>query len=135
MLKLLKRKDIHGLREFSVTMMWVFPLVFMLFLPWVFERSIPWWPAAFSGCLAILYFVYPKGLYFPYRGWMAIAGVLGWVNTRLILGLAFFALILPIGLVLRLFGKLQYQTKPDKNKSFWQKSHDGKTAKNLEEPF
>ncbi|GAA0857439.1 SxtJ family membrane protein [Aliiglaciecola litoralis] len=135
MLTLLKKHDHQGLREFSVTMMWVFPLVFMLLLPWLFEQPIPWWPAIFSGCLAILYFVYPTGLYIPYRIWMAIASVLGWVNTRLILGIAFYLLILPIGLVLRLFKKLQYQHKPAQQDSYWITSEPRKDSVKLKDPF
>jgi hypothetical protein len=33
---------------------------------------------------------------------MAVGDVLGWVNTRLVLGLIFFGLITPMALVLRL---------------------------------
>ena len=135
MLTLLKPHEYHELRAFSVTMMWVFPVVFMLLLPWIFEHSIPWWPAMLSGCLAILYFVYPRGLYVPYRLWMAIAMVLGWVNTRLILGLAFYLLILPIGLVLRVFKKLQYQPNSLQQNSNWVTSESRKDGSKLKDPF
>jgi uncharacterized membrane protein YkvA (DUF1232 family) len=135
MLKLVDRQDHSALKEFSVTMMWVFPLVFMLFLPWLFDSSIPWWPAALSAVLAILYFVFPSGLYVPYRIWMAIAMVLGWINTRLILALAFYLMILPIGLLLKVFNKLQYQQQPKDNASYWIKSESPKSKDNLKEPF
>ncbi len=44
---------------------------------------------------------------------MRIAVVIGFVNTRIILGLLFFLIIWPFGLVLRLAGKLQYQASTD----------------------
>lgn len=135
-MKLVAKNDILELKRFGLTMMWVFPLVFMGLLPWLFERGLPWWPLVLSGLLATLYLAYPKGLYYPYRIWMAIALVLGWINTRIILGFAFFGLILPIGLLLRLFGKLQYKNKPLPNQnSFYIQRLDKKTRKNLEEPF
>ena len=135
-MKLVAKNDILELKRFGLTMMWVFPLVFMGLLPWLFERGIPWWPLALTGLLAALYLFYPKGLYYPYRIWMAIALVLGWINTRIILGLAFYGLILPIGLLLRLFGKLQYKNKPTNNhNSFYIQPTDKKTRENLEEPF
>jgi hypothetical protein len=135
MLTLINKNDYRALRDFSVTMMWIFPLVFMLLLPWIFEHSIPWWPAALSALLGGLYLFYPKGLYVPYRIWMAIASVLGWVNTRIVLALAFYVLITPIGLLLRLFSKLQYQSRPKASSSFWQKSDQTKSKDTLKNPF
>ena len=37
------------------------------------------------------------------RWWMAAAGVLGAVNTRIILGAFFYVVLTPVGLVMRLF--------------------------------
>lgn len=139
MLILLKKDDHENLRAFAITMMWVFPAVFMLLLPYVFEQSIPWWPALLSGVLAILYIVRPSGLYYPYRVWMWIALILSWLNTRIILGVAFYGLILPIGILLRIFGKLQYsamsKNKVKNTSTFWIPSDKSKTKSNLKDPF
>jgi len=40
-----------------------------------------------------------------YLAWMTLAAVLGWVMTRIILGVLFFFVLTPIGLTLKLFGK------------------------------
>jgi hypothetical protein len=40
-----------------------------------------------------------------YIGWMTFAFALGWVNTRLILGIVFYLIFTPAGLVMRLLGK------------------------------
>jgi hypothetical protein len=40
-----------------------------------------------------------------YVGWMTFAFALGWVNTRLILGLVFYLIFTPAGLVMKLLGK------------------------------
>jgi hypothetical protein len=39
-----------------------------------------------------------------FKVWMKIGHVLGWVNTRIILGILYFGLITPMGLAMRLFG-------------------------------
>ena len=39
------------------------------------------------------------------RVWMALGQALGWVNTRLVLGLIFFGLVTPMALVFRLTGR------------------------------
>ena len=40
-----------------------------------------------------------------FKGWMAFANALGWVNTRILLVLVFFVVITPVAVVMRLFGK------------------------------
>ena len=140
MLNLADKSDLRALKEFARTMIWAFPVIFMGILPWLFEQPIHWWPGVISAVLTLLYFGYPAGLYYPYRLWMAIASVLGWINTRLILGIAFFLLIMPIGLWMRFLGKLQYKTKisnsaGDDNNSYWIKRTDKLDKNNLENPF
>ena len=39
-----------------------------------------------------------------YVAWMKFAFVLGWVNTRLILGIFFYGVVTPIGVIMRLTG-------------------------------
>ncbi len=39
-----------------------------------------------------------------YVAWMRLAGVLGWINTRILLGVMFFVVVTPIALLGRLFG-------------------------------
>ncbi len=55
-----------------------------------------------------------------YKGWMAFAYALGWVNTRILLVLFFFLVITPVSLVLRMIGKdpLLRRSEPDL-KSYW----------------
>ena len=59
---------------------------------------------------------------------------MGWLNTRLILGIVFYLLLMPLGLLLRLSGKLQYQAHPQGD-SFWRQPDKEPTAKDLEDPF
>jgi hypothetical protein len=47
--------------------------------------------------------VMPTALAPVYRGWMLLAEGLGWVNTRVILGVVFYTVFTPVGLVMRLF--------------------------------
>jgi hypothetical protein len=55
-----------------------------------------------------------------YLGWMKFASGLGWFNTRVILGLAFFLVFTPVGLLLRLFRKDILGLQPDrKAPTYW----------------
>jgi hypothetical protein len=55
--------------------------------------------------LVISAFVSPTSLRVVYRGWMALGQALGWFNTRIILGVVFYLLVTPMGLLMRLAGK------------------------------
>ena len=80
-------------------------LVFGLALPLLLDRPMPAWPWIPGGALALAGLVRPVLLGPVYRAWMALGAALGWINTRLLLGLVFYGLVLPIGLLLRLLGK------------------------------
>jgi hypothetical protein len=55
-----------------------------------------------------------------YTAWMAFARVLAWVNTRLLLGVFFYLVLTPLGLVMRLFGKDFLDERIDRSsKSYW----------------
>ena len=55
-----------------------------------------------------------------YWVWMIFATILGWVMTRVILSLLFFAIVTPIGLILRLFGKQFLELKWNRtNPTYW----------------
>jgi hypothetical protein len=54
--------------------------------------------------------------------WMRLASILAWVNTRVILGIAFFLVLTPIGVLMRLFGKdMLGLTLESKRGSYWVK--------------
>lgn len=64
-----------------------------------------WWALAPGLALAMAGLLAPGVLGPFHRVWMGLAHVLGWINTRIILGLIYFILITPTALVLRLLGK------------------------------
>ena len=49
--------------------------------------------------------VFPAILKPVFKVWMAIGEALGWLNTRIILTIVYYALLLPIGIALRYAGK------------------------------
>ena len=57
-----------------------------------------------------------------YALWMKFAYGLAWVNTRLLLGLFFYGIITPVGLVMRLLGKDPLTRKFKRSQtSYWVK--------------
>ncbi len=129
-------QDTKELRSFALVMMWAIPLLFILIIPWLFSTTAKYEVLWLSVVLAILYVLFPKGIYPFYRIWMFIAGILGWINTRLLLGIVFYLLILPIGFVMRSFGKLNYRARMREDESsYWIKNDESLDNDYLERPF
>jgi Saxitoxin biosynthesis operon protein SxtJ len=63
------------------------------------------WAMVLGVLLMVPALILPKSLGPVYRIWMVLGNALGWINTRIILGVIFFGLITPMGLVMRLAGK------------------------------
>lgn len=49
--------------------------------------------------------LFPQSLKYAHWAWMKLGHLLGWINTRILLGFIFYGLITPMGFVLRLFGR------------------------------
>ena len=63
------------------------------------------WASVAAAVLILPALVYPRALYWIHKGWMALGQVMGWINTRIILGLVFYLIVTPIGLIRRVMGK------------------------------
>jgi hypothetical protein len=73
--------------------------------PWVVRGQGPrWWALALAAALILAALVRPTSLRLAHRAWMTLGNALGWVNTRIILGIVFYGLITPIGVTIRRFG-------------------------------
>jgi hypothetical protein len=87
--------------------------------------------------LVLLGLLAPVVLKHIYRVWMAVAVILGFVMTRVLLTLVFFLAVTPIGLVMRAFGKDPLNRKLDKNaRSYWiPKTYADRSPKRLEKYY
>jgi len=63
------------------------------------------WALVIGGLLVIAALIAPRALSPVHRGWMAAADVLGWINTRILLGIVFYGLITPVGMIRRLIAE------------------------------
>jgi hypothetical protein len=63
------------------------------------------WALALAVLLVGFGLVLPRALRHPYRGWMALGHALGWINSRILLGLVFYLIVTPMGIVMRLSGR------------------------------
>ncbi len=54
-----------------------------------------------------------------YRGWMTLAAGLGYVNSRIILGVMYYGVMTPVGLVMRLAGRDPLRRRGRAAGSYW----------------
>lgn len=90
--------EVRQLRTFGLMVGGIFALI-ALWPSLVRSEGPRLWAVVLAGLLAGPAMVWPRGLGPVYRVWMVLGEVLGWINTRIILGLILYGLFTPIGLV------------------------------------
>ena len=94
----------RDLRQFGLLVGGVFSVIG--FWPFLFRGESPrLWALVLGGVLMILGGIVPQSLRQVHTGWMKIGHVLGAINTKILLGLIYYLLIAPMGIVMRLLGK------------------------------
>lgn len=71
---------------------------------WRHRTNLAVWFGAIGATLFILGYLQPRLLKYPSMVWWKFAMILGYVNARIILSIAFLIVLTPIGLVWRLTG-------------------------------
>ena len=126
------RKD---LRSFGLIFASGVLIIFGLFFPWLLDRPWPLWPWVVAGVVILPALVAPFLLKPLYKLWMKIGHVLGWINTRLILGLVFFVLFAPIALLFRVIGRDAMDRKLDGSVTTYRKPSHHLPRERMEKPF
>ena len=104
---MLTSKNIHvsTLRSFGLTAGIGLCTVFGVALPWLKQSPFPFWPWFIGGLLVATGILKPELLDKLYKIWMRLGLALGWVNSRILLALFFYGMMLPFAIIMRLFGK------------------------------
>jgi carbamoyltransferase len=81
------------------------------------EAPIVVWTIA--GILCLFGVALPRVLLPVQKAWMGLANILGWVNTRIILGLLFYVVLTPISILARFFRDPLDRRLHDGRDSYW----------------
>ena len=101
------------LRSFGLTVGGIFGVIGLW--PLVFRSQDPReWALYLAVALILPALVIPLVLKWPYRCWMAIGYVLGWVNTRILMGVVFVLIVTPMGFIRRNLGQDPMHRKFDR---------------------
>lgn len=98
------RVDAKQLRSFGLLVGGIFGLIGLW--PLVIRGESPRiWALVLAVLLVGLGLVFPTGLRRVHHVWMLAGHALGWINTRILLGIVYYALLTPIGAIMRLSGR------------------------------
>ena len=127
--------DRRGLREFGLVTGAIIAILFGLFFPWLLEFRNPIWPWIFFGVLAVSGLFAPMALRPVYRLWMRFGLLLSKFTTPLILGIVFFLVITPMGLIMRFIGHDPMSRKLDDSAQSYRVMSQKSQNQNMEKPF
>lgn len=100
----------------------VFAAVFLIvgLLPLLQAHPVRWWSVCVSAAFAVVALVLPSMLAVPNRLWMKFGLLLAKIVSPIALGILFYLVFTPIGLIMRLAGKDPMRLKADPSaKSYW----------------
>jgi hypothetical protein len=133
--------DHRTLREFGLVFAAGLVVFFGLLIPWISGKPWVWqesgarWPwiaaLAFAGTGLLL----PWVLKPVYLAWMKLGHALGWINTRIILAVVFFALFTPVSLLLRLMKRDPMHRQLDRGVSTYRQASTDLPRDRMERPF
>ena len=101
-MELIPELDAHGLRKFGLTFALIIAGIFGLLIPWVFDLQYRWWPWVIAAIFLLWSLTAANTMAPFYRLWMRFGLVLNAITSRIILGVLFYLLIFPMGMIMRL---------------------------------
>lgn len=126
------------LRKFGFIMGVMIALMFGLLFPWIFDKTSenwPIWPFIVMAVFFVLAVVLPEILRPVNHIWLKIGNVLGFINSRIILGAMFYLMIFPIGLILKVFGKDSMKRKLEDDVDTYRVLTKVREKEHLKKPF
>ena len=126
--------DRKGLRHFGILTGGIIGVLFGILIPWIFGHNFPRWPWVFFGTLAVWGVLAPMSLRPVYRNWMRFGLIMSRITTPLIMGIVFYFVITPAGLIKRIFGNDSMAREFDDSSSYRTKS-EKPSADRLKRPY
>ena len=92
------------LRDFGYLIGFGLPLIIGWLIPSITGHAFRFWTLWVSIPTLLIGLHSPRILQKPYQAWMRLGYLLGYLNSRIILGIVFIVVLQPIAFVMRLFG-------------------------------
>lgn len=123
------------LRKFGFIVGGILAGVFGALIPYINRGGYNEYLVGIGSAILIFAALLPKLLLYPFKVWMWIGEILGWINTRIILSVIFFLVFTPIGLIKRLFGTDSLRRKLEPSSESYRISSSRRESSHMERPF
>lgn len=112
-------------------------IIFGLFFPWLKDRPIQLmrWPWILSFGLVACSLIAPMVLIPLNKAWLFVGKILGYVNTRIILGIIYLLVFTPSALVLKLLRRDSMGRTLDSEKESYRIDSNQPKLENLNRPY
>ena len=127
--------DAKGLRRFALTMCVIICILFGLAIPFLFGHSWPIWPWLVGMVFLLWGTIAPLTLCPVYHVWMRFGLIMSKITTPLILGILFYLILTPAGLIMRIFNKDPMARKFDKTHDTYRRLRDESIHTDFEKPY
>ena len=92
------------LREFGLIISFGFPIIIGWIIPLLWGHGFKTWTIFVGAPFLIITISNPNLLFYPYKAWMVFGEILGWINSKIIFGVIFLIILIPISFTMRIFG-------------------------------
>lgn len=106
------------LRQFGFVIGFGFPIIIGFFIPIISGHAFKIWTIWLGIPFLLAGKICPNLLFYPFKLWMRIGLILGWINSRIILSVVFIVVLQPISLIMKIFGYDPLRQKKVNQKSY-----------------
>ena len=127
--------DKKGLRQFGLTFGGIIAGLFGLIIPWLFSLNYPYWPWIVLLLFTAWALIAPTSIEPFYKLWMRFGLLLNAVMSRIILGIVYYLVVLPTGLIIRMRGRDPMNRRLDSGLDSYRVKNEGANKNQMEKPF
>ncbi len=110
--------SIKTLKQFGFLLSFGIPFFVGWLLPFITGHNFRIWTIFVGLPFLVITYLNPKFLKNPYKAWMAIGELLGWINSKIILGSIFIFILFPISIIMKSSGYDPLKMKFHKKSSY-----------------
>jgi hypothetical protein len=127
-------KSVRELRSFGLIVGSIFGVIGL----WPLLRHglpVRTWALTLAVPLVFLALAFPWTLRYPFRGWMFLGHCLGWVNSRILMTLMFYAVFTPTAVFMRLINRDAMNRRFDRSATTYRVVRTPRQPSHLHHPF
>ncbi len=113
----------------------MFALIFGLVVPYLKGRPYARWPWALCAVFVVLALVQPIALKTVHVLWTRVGRVLRAINTRILLGLIFYLIVTPLGIIRRILAGDPMRRERDATASSYRVRNRPSARRSIENPY